>query len=144
MGALSVVLALALFGLSALHLLWATRSPWPRQSQAELARAVAGFPGIDTMPPPAACIVVAFGLAIMAADALALGRLISTILPVLTTLIGVGSTAIFLGRGVAGYVPAWRRLTPEEPFATLDPRYYSPLCLLLGAGFLCLLLGRAI
>ena len=144
MGALSLVLALALFVLSALHLLWATRSPWPKPTQAELARAVTGFPGVDNMPPPAACIVVAFGLAVMAADALALGCVISTNFPLVTTLIGVGSTAIFLGRGVAGYLPAWRRLTPEEPFAILDRRYYSPLCLLLGAGFLCLLMGRAI
>ena len=46
-------------------------------------------------------------------------------------LIGV----VFLGRGIAGFTPWWRRLAPEQPFARLDVRYYSPLCLLIGLGF---------
>ncbi len=45
---------------------------------------------------------------------------------------------VFLGRGVAGFTPAWRRHTPEQPFATLDIRYYSPLCLAIGLGFAAL------
>ena len=45
---------------------------------------------------------------------------------------------VFLGRGIAGFTPAWRRLTPEQPFATLDVRYYSPLCLAIGTGFAAL------
>ena len=28
--------------------------------------------------------------------------------------------------------------TPEQPFATLDVRYYSPLCLAIGIGFAAL------
>jgi hypothetical protein len=47
---------------------------------------------------------------------------------------------VFLGRGIAGFTSAWRRLTPEMPFARLDVRYYSPLCLVLGAGFIVLAL----
>ena len=42
---------------------------------------------------------------------------------------------VFLGRGIAGFTPWWRRLAPEQPFARLDVRYYSPLCLLIGLGF---------
>ena len=39
-----------------------------------------------------------------------------------------------------GLMPFWRRLTPEMPFARLDLRYYSPLCLALGAGLVVLAL----
>jgi hypothetical protein len=42
---------------------------------------------------------------------------------------------VFLGRGITGFTPAWRRLAPEMPFARLDMRYYSPLCLVIGTGF---------
>ena len=34
--------------------------------------------------------------------------------------------------------PFWRRLTPEQPFADRDRLYYSPFCVLIGAGFLAL------
>jgi hypothetical protein len=46
----------------------------------------------------------------------------------------------FTIRGLAGYVPAWRRITNGEPFATLDVRLYLPRCLAIGAGFGILLL----
>ena len=47
---------------------------------------------------------------------------------------------IFVVRGVVGYVPVWRRTMSGEPFATLDVRYYSPLCLAIGVSFGILLL----
>ena len=34
--------------------------------------------------------------------------------------------------------------SPEEPFATLDRRNYSPLCLFIGAGFFILVVLRLI
>nr|WP_287328705.1 DUF3995 domain-containing protein [Mesorhizobium sp.] len=53
---------------------------------------------------------------------------------------GLAATAllialVFLGRGIAGFTPWWRRLAPEQPFARLDVGYYSPLCLVVGLGF---------
>ena len=53
---------------------------------------------------------------------------------------GLAATAmlialVFLGRGLIGLTPWWRRLTPEQPFARLNLRYYSPLCLVVGLGF---------
>ena len=42
---------------------------------------------------------------------------------------------------IAGYLPAWRRMYPREPFATRDVRYFSPLCLLVAAGYAALLLS---
>ena len=52
----------------------------------------------------------------------------------------IGAALVFLARGIAGFTPAWRRLTPEQPFARLDVRYYSPLCLLIGLALLLLAL----
>ena len=57
-------------------------------------------------------------------------------------LAGAGIATVFLARGVAGYVPAWRRLQSAEPFTTLDRRYYAPLCLALGTGFLIILFAE--
>jgi hypothetical protein len=59
-----------------------------------------------------------------------------------STLLGFAAGAVFLGRGLAAYIPAWRRVTPEQPFARLDQIAYGPLCLALGAGFLLLSAGR--
>jgi hypothetical protein len=47
---------------------------------------------------------------------------------------------VFLARGIAGFTPWWRRLASEQPFASWDVRYYSPLCLMIGAGFIVLAL----
>ena len=49
---------------------------------------------------------------------------------------------VFLARGVLGYTAGWRARFPTEPFATLDRKNYSPLCLVLGAGFLILVVMR--
>ena len=52
--------------------------------------------------------------------------------------------AVFIGRGILGYTAGWRARFPTEPFATLDRKNYSPLCLWIGAGFLILVLMRLI
>jgi len=48
---------------------------------------------------------------------------------------GVVLAVVFLARGLLGYTKWWRQLTPEEPFASLDKKFYSPLCLWIGLGF---------
>ena len=58
------------------------------------------------------------------------------------SLAGIGAAAVFLGRGVAGYVPAWRAIFSREPFATMDRTYYSPLCLAIAAGLVWILIER--
>jgi hypothetical protein len=71
---------------------------------------------------------------------LMLAGLVQTALPPwLVALAGAGAAAVFAGRGIAGYVPAWRARHPREPFASIDRQYYSPLCLLLAAGLVVLL-----
>ncbi|MFZ1815261.1 MAG: DUF3995 domain-containing protein [Rhizobiaceae bacterium] len=47
--------------------------------------------------------------------------------------------AVFLLRGVIGYMPPFRARFSAQPFATLDKRFYSPLCLVIGAAYFLLL-----
>ncbi|MEM7270685.1 MAG: DUF3995 domain-containing protein [Pseudomonadota bacterium] len=125
--------ALVLFALSILHAIWGLGSTWPEADAQSLARRVAGFRGVKTMPRPAACFFVAAALAFAALVALAAAGLVPTRYPawiILTALSAVA--AAFIVRGMMAFAPRWREMTPEEPFATLDRRYYGPLCLIIG------------
>jgi hypothetical protein len=51
---------------------------------------------------------------------------------------------VFLVRGGLGYTAWWAVRTPTEPFRRFDRKTYSPLCLILGAGFLILVVMRLI
>jgi hypothetical protein len=136
MSAVSILLALVLALLAGLHAYWGFGGVWPGTDQKSCARAVAGFRGIDRMPPPAAAFAVAAVLLAAGFVALALAGVVTLPLPSgLVLLAGLAAAAVFLGRGIAGFTPAWRRLTPEMPFARNDRRWFSPLCLLVGAGF---------
>lgn len=133
---LAVLISALLFFPAALHLLWAIGAWVPIRDEAALARATVGAPSITKMPGPIPCAVVFVALSFAAA------------LPHLTTfplrsLLLLGIAVVFLLRGIAAYLPAWRKLVPEEPFATLDQRYYGPLCLVLGASFLLFTLTGA-
>lgn len=137
---LAVLLAVVLLALAALHAYWGLGGVWPGKDPASCARAIAGFRGITEMPGPGPSFAVAGALALVAFFALAqVGAVAQPLTPLLPTLGTLGAAMVFLGRGVAGFTPAWRKLTPEQPFATLDVRYYSPLCLAIGAGLVVLL-----
>jgi hypothetical protein len=87
---------------------------------------------------------VAVALAVVALWPLWLVGLLTAPLPRLIVAgVGAAIAATFLARGVAGYAPAWRRHFTAEPFASRDVRYFSPLCLILAAGFAVLLLRGA-
>jgi len=133
---LAVLISALLFVPAALHLLWAIGAWVPIREEAALARATVGAPGISKMPGPIPCALVFVALSFAAA----LPHL--TTFP-LRTLLLPAIAAVFLLRGIAAYLPAWRKLVPEEPFATLDQRYYGPLCLVLGASFLLFTLTGA-
>jgi hypothetical protein len=136
----SSLLFVALLAIGIAHLLWSCGATWPIQNRTLLARAISGAPGVTEMPPRLRTFGIAlviFGcglLALALADHDSGGLWLSA----LGTLAG----AAFLGRGIVGYTAWWKRLTPEEPFRTLDRKNYSPLCLLLGAGFLILVILR--
>jgi Protein of unknown function (DUF3995) len=130
---IDLLVAAVLLVIAALHVYWGVGGHWPGRDAASLARTVAGFKNIAAMPPPAACFVVAGALVAAAVWPLMMSGRIAMGLP--NALLVVGSlvlTMVFLARGVAAYLPAWRQLTPEQPFARLDRQLYGPLCLILG------------
>ena len=138
---LALAMATLLWGLAALHFYWGTGGFWPEKDETALARKVVGAPGITRMPPPLACLLVAFALAMLGILALLLVGLIPAFLPRWMIIsAGLAAMLVFLGRGAAAWQPEFRKIFPEEPFATLDKRYYAPLCLALGFGFLFLVM----
>jgi hypothetical protein len=139
---LGLAVASVLLVLSAVHAYWTVGGVWPGTDAPSCARTVGGFPDSRSMPGPGPCFAVAAALFFSAIVALMLGGVIANPFPLfILGPAGLAVTLVFLGRGVAGYAPAWRRLTPVQPFARLDRLYYSPLCLIIGAGFFTLGIG---
>jgi hypothetical protein len=128
-----------LTAIAAMHVAWGLGVRWPRRNEADLVTTVIGHKR-NTMPTPIQCYLAALAIFIPGAIALLLAGLVRTALPPgLVALAGAGAAAVFAGRGIAGYLPAWRARHPREPFASLDRHYYSPLCLMLAAGLVVLL-----
>ena len=129
-----------LFLIAAIHLIWAFRIWWPGGDEESLARSVAGFRNIRKMPSAFQCGAVSFSMVGAAAAVIYLGAGSpfggSVWLQTLCALFA----AVFLTRGVLGFTQFWAGLTPEIPFRTLDRKYYSPLCILLGVGIVTILI----
>ena len=122
------------------HFTWALGSTWPIRNETLLAQTVIGRPGVTRMPNRFATFVVS--LLVIAAGIIALSLADHSSGGWPLTALGVVLAVLFIARGILGYTPAWRARFPTEPFATLDRRNYSPLCLWVGAGFLILVLMR--
>jgi hypothetical protein len=139
--AIAIVLALLLAIIAGLHAYWGRGGLWPAANEGELIATVIGNAGAKRMPSPGLCLLVALAITLTAIWPLLLAQMsgMAAMRPFLL-LGGFAIMAVFLLRGVAGYLPAWRRLHPREPFASHDRRYYSPLCLLIAAGYAVLLL----
>ena len=124
-----------LLAISMVHLLWAFGLTYPAKDELTLARTVAGFRGIEKMPPRIASFGVAIATLVAGIWALALTDASPSLV-----LTGGGAVLalVFLVRGLVGFTRKWREMTPEEPFATFDRKLYSPLCIGIGLGFLVL------
>lgn len=133
------ILFLCLLTVSLAHFLWAIGSKWPVKDPALLAHTVIGMPGVERVPRFASLIVALLVLA-AAAIGSSLGDKDSGGL--LLTLAGVALTLVFGLRGILGYTAWWRSRHPIEPFATLDRRIYSPLCLIVAVCFAILVITR--
>lgn len=123
------------------HFLWAIGSRWPIRDPELLARTVIGRPGIDRVPRLAAFVVAVL---VLAAGIVALALADPAGGGWLLNLVGIALAVAFICRGIVGYTAAWRAQFPLEPFATLDRRNYSPLCLFIGLGFAVLVIMRLI
>ena len=139
---LSITMAGILTIAGLLHALWGFGMTFPAANEQQLARMVVGRRGITKMPSTASCLFVAACLLAFAFLALVLGRHVE--LPVSKWLIaaaGAGAAVIFMGRGILGVLPAFEQALPEQPFLSLNRRFYSPLIFLLGVGFALLTLA---
>lgn len=138
---LSALMFVLLLAVSLAHLVWATGGAWPIREKSMLASVVIGRPGVTEVPRLAA-LGVSIAALIAAIIAAALGDHDAG--GVLLNSLGVLLGALFLARGAIGYTKGWRARYSVEPFAMLDRRNYSPLCLFLGAGYLLLVIMRLI
>ncbi|WP_321489216.1 DUF3995 domain-containing protein [uncultured Hyphomonas sp.] len=139
---LSVVLAVILSIAGLLHALWGFGVTFPAANEQQLARMVVGKRGITKMPSMTACLFVAASLFAFAILSLVLGQHVQV--PVSKWLVaaaGAAAAMAFMGRGILGVLPAFERALPEQPFLSLNRRFYSPLIILIGIGFALLTLA---
>lgn len=138
--AIALLLAGLLGTISLLHLYWALGGVWPGHDTPSLARAVVGSRGIVKMPPVGVTTLVAIALAAAALWPLMWAALVPYSLPQTVIVLGMWLWALlFVTRGLAGYLPIFGTDQMEQPFARLNRRIYSPLCLAIGAGFVALI-----
>jgi hypothetical protein len=123
------------------HLLWSIGSRWPIKDPELLAKTVIGRPGITRVPRLVSLLVAVVTLT---AGIIALSLADHDAGAWWLTLIGAALAAMFLGRGTLGYSAAFQSRYSLEPFVTNNRRVYSPLCLIVGAGFLILVIMRLI
>ncbi len=146
-----------------LHAYWAIGGKWPGRDDETLAKMVIGTKGLTKLPKASLTVVVALLIFIagliptlwahalsqtssitlpLPATFLSILELINSVIPVwLLKIAMIGLTLIFLSRGAVTYTPWAKRQNLEEPFRSLDKKYYAPFCLSLGTGFLILLLS---
>lgn len=128
--ALALVMSVVLGAIGLLHVVWVF-SPWPLRSREEFAARVVGVPEAR-LPSPGLTIVVAALVAVAAYLVAARGGVVGAPGPAWLTAAGAGGVAaVLLLRGVSGLVRSTRA---DTPFARLDVRVYSPLCLVLAVG----------
>jgi hypothetical protein len=138
---IAALIFVVLLAVAIAHFLWSVGSRWPIRDPELLARTVIGKPGVTRVPRLASFVV---SLLVLAAGVLALSLADDAAGGWWLTLIGMVLATVFLGRGAIGYTEQWRAQFSVEPFATLDRKNYSPICLALGAGYLILVIMRLI
>ncbi|MFN4185893.1 MAG: DUF3995 domain-containing protein [Hyphomonas sp.] len=137
---LGTLLAIVLGCLGLIHLIWAAGMSFPFPNEQSLARSIVGRRGITRLPSRAAVALLGILLLCGAGAAAIMGHYASsmTALKFLLVPVGLFLSAVFLLRGLVGVLPAFERAAPEQPYLSLNRRVYSPLCALIGAGFLAL------
>ena len=130
----AILVVIILLGIAVLHLLWAVGSHWPAKDEATLAKTVVGSKDIQKMPPRLASLLVAMVLIGAAHVVLAYAGLMQGfMLFQMYRIILVAMILVFSFRGLAAYIPHWRAMAPEQPFARFDQTRYGPLCLAIAA-----------
>jgi hypothetical protein len=133
------ILVILLVVLAALHAWWGVGGRWPGHDERSLVQLVVGRTRSMRMPGFIPSVLVAFAL-LAAAGLVALEtKTISVDLGVPgERLVQTGFwivCAVFTLRGLAGFIPSIFAYADGTPFAKLNRLFYSPLCLLIAAGF---------
>jgi hypothetical protein len=132
-------LILVLVVLATLHAYWGFGGRWPGRDERSLVGLVVGRTHSMRMPGFAASMLVATALFCAALLAALQSKIIT--IDIGTWAQGLARTgfwivfAVFALRGLAGFVPPIFAYARGTPFASLNRLFYSPLCLLIAAGF---------
>lgn len=137
----ALFIALVLGLTSVLHFYWAAGGMWPARDEQSLARTVIGGNGIAGMPDRRLTIAVASCIGLAAVWPMLWLGWVATPAPDWLLTAGMAVLCVvFIARGIAGFIPAVKKMNSEEPFATLNACYFSPLIVLLGLILTLLLL----
>ena len=128
---LALITTVVLAALAVMHALWVFEIWVPIRDERQLVASVVGFAEARRMPGAIPCAAVASSLTLVVA-------LIWMPVSGVRDIGLVIAPLILASRGAMAYVPWWRRLTPQQPFARNDQRFYGPLCLVLSAALLIL------
>jgi len=136
-------LAIVLAACGLLYLFWAAGATFPFANEQALARSLIGRRGITRLPSRAAFVYLGVLLLAAALAAFLLGGFSEAVPESKPFLAPVGLLLglVFIGRGIAGVLPAFERAAPEQPYLSLNRRFYSPLCVAAGGAFLFLALA---
>lgn len=139
---IAAILCIALLAVSIAHFVWSAGGTWPINNGNEklLAQTVVGSAGVEKMPPRWMSLLVA--LLTLAATICAMALADHDGGGWWLSVGGVALGLVFLARGLLGFSARWQAQTPTEPFRSNDRKLYSPLCLVLGIGFLALVALR--
>ena len=121
------ILVTVLAVVAAIHALWGTGFWFPIRDEERLVRCVVGAVGATRMPGPIPCALVAAALIVV------IFALLGTSNGPRDFVLWLSAIA-FVARACLAWVPMWRKMTPQQPFATLDRFVYGPACLALGIG----------
>ena len=145
MNALAIAASIVLIAIAALHAAWGFAVRWPARDELSLVATVVGATGRTRMPGPSACLAAAAAICAAGLVPLALANIVAAAAsPALITSIGMLTAAVFGARGCAAYSSTWRRRFSQQPFANLDRNWYGPLCLVLAAIVLLLVVKRVL
>jgi hypothetical protein len=133
------MLIAVLVALAALHAWWGVGGRWPGHDDRSLVELVVGRTRSMRMPSLVRCMLVASALFAAAGLVALQGKMISVDFGMPgERLVQAGfwmACAVFALRGLAGFIPPIFAYAHGTPFASLNRRFYSPLCLVIAAGF---------
>ncbi|MGA5816321.1 DUF3995 domain-containing protein [Kitasatospora sp. NPDC094028] len=130
--ATGVAVASGMAAVGALHAMWAVTT-WPIRTPEEFADTFIGAG--DEVPPAVACLAVTGMLGTAAYLVASEAGVVPAVGPKRLRRLGLRTVStVMLGRGIGGLALFGTVIERTERFKRLDRRYYSPLCLALGAG----------